>query len=215
KQHRDLEDTVEKFRQYRALKQGIADAKAMLLENDADMKAMAEEELAQLEPQLAKVEEEIKVLLLPKDPNDDKNIIIELRAGTGGDEASLFVPKLKKSTSRSKTKISASTPSAPPAPVASPSTRLTPRSASRTFPRTQSSVARTRSRKSRTAKKPCAFCARAFTKWKRSGSINFRPKTASSRSAPATAAKRSAPTTSPRTASPTTASASPTTTSRW
>jgi peptide chain release factor 1 len=85
KQHRDLEETVEKFRQYRALKQGIADAKAMLLENDADMKAMAEEELAQLEPQLAKVEEEIKVLLLPKDPNDDKNIIIELRAGTGGD----------------------------------------------------------------------------------------------------------------------------------
>jgi len=94
KQHRDLEETVEKFRQYRALKQGIADAKAMLLENDADMKAMAEEELAQLEPQLAKVEEEIKVLLLPKDPNDDKNIIIELRAGTGGDEASLFVAEM-------------------------------------------------------------------------------------------------------------------------
>ena len=94
KQHRDLEETVEKFRQYRTLKQGIADAKVMLLENDADMKAMAEEELAQLEPQLAKVEEEIKVLLLPKDPNDDKNIIIELRAGTGGDEASLFVAEM-------------------------------------------------------------------------------------------------------------------------
>ena len=94
KQHRDLEETVEKFRQYRTLKQGIADAKSMLLENDADMKAMAEEELAQLEPQLAKVEEEIKVLLLPKDPNDDKNIIIELRAGTGGDEASLFVAEM-------------------------------------------------------------------------------------------------------------------------
>ncbi len=94
KQHRDLEETVEKFRQYRALKQGIADAKPMLLENDPDMKAMAEEELAQLEPQLAKVEEEIKVLLLPKDPNDDKNIIIELRAGTGGDEASLFVAEM-------------------------------------------------------------------------------------------------------------------------
>src|SRR5665213_1765667 len=77
KQHRDLEETVEKFRQYRTLKQGIADAKPMLLENDPDMKAMAEEELAQLEPQLAKVEEEIKVLLLPKDPNDDKNIMIE------------------------------------------------------------------------------------------------------------------------------------------
>jgi len=94
KQHRDLEETVEKFRQYRTLKQGISDAKSMLLENDADMKAMAEEELAQLEPQLTKVEEEIKVLLLPKDPNDDKNIIIELRAGTGGDEASLFVSEM-------------------------------------------------------------------------------------------------------------------------
>src|SRR5665213_2288792 len=94
KQHRDLEETVEKFRQYRTLKQGIADAKPMLLENDPDMKAMAEEELAQLEPQLAKVEEEIKVLLLPKDPNDDKNIVIELRAGTGGDEASQFVAEM-------------------------------------------------------------------------------------------------------------------------
>jgi len=94
KQHRDMEETVEKFRQYRDLKQGIADAKAMLLENDADMKAMAEEELAQLEPRLATVEEEIKVLLLPKDPNDDKNIVIELRAGTGGDEASLFVAEM-------------------------------------------------------------------------------------------------------------------------
>jgi peptide chain release factor 1 len=94
KQHRDLEDTVEKFRQYRALKHGIADAKAMLTESDPDIKAMAEEELAQLEPRLTTVEEEIKVLLLPKDPNDDKNIVIELRAGTGGDEASLFVAEM-------------------------------------------------------------------------------------------------------------------------
>jgi peptide chain release factor 1 len=94
KQHRDMEDTVEKFRQYRTLKQGIADAKAMLLETDPDIKAMAEEELAELEPRLTAVEEEIKILLLPKDPNDDKNIIIELRAGTGGDEASLFVSEM-------------------------------------------------------------------------------------------------------------------------
>jgi peptide chain release factor 1 len=94
KQHRDLEETVEKFRQYRSLKQGIADAKSMLAESDADIRAMAEEELAQLEPRLATVEEEIKILLLPKDPNDDKNIIIELRAGTGGDEASLFVAEM-------------------------------------------------------------------------------------------------------------------------
>ncbi len=94
KQHRDMEDTVEKFRQYRAIRQGIADAKAMLLEPDAEIKAMAEEELAQLEPRLTTVEEELKVLLLPKDPNDEKNIVIELRAGTGGDEASLFVAEM-------------------------------------------------------------------------------------------------------------------------
>jgi peptide chain release factor 1 len=94
KQHRDLEETVEKFRIYRTLKQGIADAKAMLLETDAEIRAMAEDEIAQLEPRLTAVEEEIKVLLLPKDPNDDKNIVIELRAGTGGDEASLFVAEM-------------------------------------------------------------------------------------------------------------------------
>ena len=94
KQHRDLEETVEKFREYRTLKNGIADAKAMLQESDADIRAMAEEEIAQLEPRLTAIEEEIKILLLPKDPNDDKNIVIELRAGTGGDEASLFVAEM-------------------------------------------------------------------------------------------------------------------------
>ena len=94
KQHRDLEETVEKYREYRKLRDGVSEAKAMLGESDAEMRAMAEEELATLEPKLATVEEELKVLLLPKDPNDDKNIIIELRAGTGGDEASLFVAEM-------------------------------------------------------------------------------------------------------------------------
>jgi peptide chain release factor 1 len=92
KQHRDLEPTVEKFRQYRKLTSSIAEAKAMLA--DADMREMAEMELAELEPKLPVVEEELKVLLLPKDPNDDKNVVIELRAGTGGDEASLFVAEV-------------------------------------------------------------------------------------------------------------------------
>jgi peptide chain release factor 1 len=94
KQHRDLEETVEKFREYRGLRDGLIDAKAMIGESDAEMRAMAEDEVAELEPKLATVEEELKVLLLPKDPNDDKNIIIELRAGTGGDEASLFVAEM-------------------------------------------------------------------------------------------------------------------------
>jgi len=85
---------VEKFREYRKVRDGVVEAKAMLGESDADMRAMAEEELSALEPKLAIVEEELKVLLLPKDPNDDKNVVIELRAGTGGDEASLFVAEV-------------------------------------------------------------------------------------------------------------------------
>ena len=63
-------------------------------DSDPDVRAMAEEELAELEPKLPVVEEDLKVLLLPKDPNDDKNIIIEVRAGTGGDEASLFAAEV-------------------------------------------------------------------------------------------------------------------------
>jgi peptide chain release factor 1 len=92
KAHRDLEPTVEKFREYRKLTTAIAEAKSML--SDPDMKEMAEAELAELEPKLPPVEEQLKVLLLPKDPNDDKNVIVELRAGTGGDEASLFVAEV-------------------------------------------------------------------------------------------------------------------------
>jgi peptide chain release factor 1 len=94
KQHRDMEPTVEKFREYRKLRTSIADAKAMLLESDADIREMAQAELDELEPRLTTTEEELKVLLLPKDPNDDKNIVLELRAGTGGDEASLFVSEV-------------------------------------------------------------------------------------------------------------------------
>jgi len=94
KQHRDLEPVVEKFREYRSLKTAIADAKAMLNESDADLRAMAQEELAELEPKLEPVEEALKVLLLPKDPNDEKNVVLELRAGTGGDEAALFVSEV-------------------------------------------------------------------------------------------------------------------------
>ncbi|CAN5404296.1 peptide chain release factor 1 [soil metagenome] len=94
KQHRDMEPTVEKFREYRKIKEGIAEAKAMLAETDPDIKAMAQEELTALEPRLEPIEEALKVLLLPKDPNDEKNVILELRAGTGGDEAALFVAEV-------------------------------------------------------------------------------------------------------------------------
>ena len=66
----------------------------MLAESDAELRAMAQEEIAALEPRAAVLEEELKVLLLPKDPNDEKNVILEIRAGTGGDEASLFAAEI-------------------------------------------------------------------------------------------------------------------------
>ena len=94
KQHRDMEPTVEKFREFRKLNTAISDAKTMLSESDPDIREMAQAELNELEPQLAAVEADLKILLLPKDPNDDKNIVLELRAGTGGDEASLFVAEV-------------------------------------------------------------------------------------------------------------------------
>ncbi|MBS1815130.1 MAG: peptide chain release factor 1 [Acidobacteria bacterium] len=92
KAHRDLEPVIEKYREYRSVLSGIADAQAMLA--DADMKDMAEEELATLTPRKSEIEDELKVMLLPKDPNDEKNIIIEIRAGTGGDEAALFAAEM-------------------------------------------------------------------------------------------------------------------------
>ncbi|MGC2639668.1 MAG: peptide chain release factor 1 [Acidobacteriaceae bacterium] len=94
KQHRDLEPMVEKFREYSQVKTGIADARAMLNESDAEIRAMAQEELIHLEEREPKIEEELKLLLLPKDPNDEKNVVVEIRAGTGGDEASLFAAEI-------------------------------------------------------------------------------------------------------------------------
>jgi len=92
KAHAELGELVEKFREYKDLERGIADTKAMVREeSDVELKNMAEEELAGLEDRLAKCEHELKLLLLPKDPNDERNVIIEIRAGTGGDEAALFV----------------------------------------------------------------------------------------------------------------------------
>jgi peptide chain release factor 1 len=94
KAHRDLEDQVEKFREYKQMAQAVADAKTMLAESDPEIVAMAQDELATLAPRLEAIEAALKVMLLPKDPNDDKNVILEIRAGTGGDEASLFVAEI-------------------------------------------------------------------------------------------------------------------------
>jgi peptide chain release factor 1 len=95
KAHAELTDIVEKYREYKDLKRGIADSKEMLAsETDTEMREYAEQELQQLEGRIGGVEEELKLLLVPKDPNDDKNVVLEIRAGTGGDEASLFAAEL-------------------------------------------------------------------------------------------------------------------------
>ena len=95
KAHSEISDVVEKYREYKDLKKGIADSRAMLAEEkDPEMRAYAQEELDKLEARVGGVEEELKVLLLPKDPNDEKDVILEIRAGTGGDEATLFAAEL-------------------------------------------------------------------------------------------------------------------------
>ena len=95
KQHRDLEEVVARYREYKALDQGIKQTAEMLEgEEDAEMLTLARTELAELEARRDRVEADLKVLLLPKDPNDEKNVILEIRAGTGGDEATLFAAEI-------------------------------------------------------------------------------------------------------------------------
>ena len=95
KAHSELMPVVEKYREYKDLSRGIAESKAVLAdEEDPDMRAYAQEELDRLEARVGSVEEELKGLLLPKDPNDEKNVILEIRAGTGGDEATLFAAEM-------------------------------------------------------------------------------------------------------------------------
>jgi peptide chain release factor 1 len=95
KAHSEIAPMVEKYREYKDLQRGITESKAVLAdEKDPEMRAYAQEELDNLEIRLHQVEEELKVLLLPKDPNDEKDVILEIRAGTGGDEATLFAAEM-------------------------------------------------------------------------------------------------------------------------
>jgi peptide chain release factor 1 len=95
KAHSEIAPVVEKYREYKDLKRGIADSRSLLAqEKDPEMRAYAQEELDKLEARVGAVEEELKLLLLPKDPNDEKDVILEIRAGTGGDEATLFASEL-------------------------------------------------------------------------------------------------------------------------
>ena len=95
KAHSELQPIVEKYREYKDLTRGIQESKAMLAdESDVEMRAYAQDELTQLEERVVQVEADLKLLLLPKDPNDEKNVILEIRAGTGGDEATLFAAEI-------------------------------------------------------------------------------------------------------------------------
>ena len=95
KAHSEIAPVVEKYREYKDLTRGIVESRGVLAEEkDPDMRAYAQEELDKLQSRVGSIEEELKVLLLPKDPNDEKNIILEIRAGTGGDEATLFAAEI-------------------------------------------------------------------------------------------------------------------------
>src|ERR1700745_3790451 len=101
KAHSELSEIVEKYREYKDLTRGIVESKAVLAdEKDPEMRAYAQEELTQLEARVAQVEADLKVLLIPKDPNDEKDVILEIRAGTGGDEATLFADEMFRMYSR-------------------------------------------------------------------------------------------------------------------
>ncbi len=94
KSHRDMEEVVNKYREWKQANDALAQAKGMASDDDAEMREMAVAEIAELEPAMVTLEEELMIFLLPKDPNDDKNIVLEIRAGTGGDEATLFANEL-------------------------------------------------------------------------------------------------------------------------
>jgi peptide chain release factor 1 len=100
KEQAELSEVVGKYRDWKSVEDSLSQARAMLQEKDLELRVMAEEEVAHLEPELARIEEEIKILLLPKDPNDEKNVVLEIRAGTGGDEATLFASEIFRLYSR-------------------------------------------------------------------------------------------------------------------
>ncbi|HHU73978.1 MAG TPA: peptide chain release factor 1 [Clostridiales bacterium] len=95
KEQSDITDVVEKYKEYKKTQTTIEDSLAMLEEeSDEEIRELAKEELNESKQKLEKIEEELKILLLPKDPNDDKNVIVEIRGGAGGDEAALFAAEL-------------------------------------------------------------------------------------------------------------------------
>ncbi|OMI30544.1 peptide chain release factor 1 [Bacillus haynesii] len=101
KEQSDLQETVEAYRRYRSASEQLSDAKAMLEEKlDADMREMVKEEISELQEEIESLTDQLKVLLIPKDPNDDKNVIMEIRGAAGGEEAALFAGNLYRMYSR-------------------------------------------------------------------------------------------------------------------
>ena len=100
KAHNDLSEIVAKYRDWKTANRNLQEARPMLTETDAELRTMAQDEVARLEPELARIGEELKVLLLPKDPLDEKDVVLEIRAGTGGDEATLFADEIFRMYSR-------------------------------------------------------------------------------------------------------------------
>ncbi|HEX5431445.1 MAG TPA: peptide chain release factor 1 [Bryobacteraceae bacterium] len=90
----ELSELVTRYREWKSVHRNLEDARAMLNESDPDLREMAQDEALRMEPRLAEIEQELKVLLLPKDPNDEKDVVLEIRAGTGGDEATLFAAEI-------------------------------------------------------------------------------------------------------------------------
>jgi peptide chain release factor 1 len=96
----EVEEVVGKYREWKKVSGELDGARLMLDESDAELRTMAAEDVARLEPVLARLEDELKILLLPRDPNDDRNVVLEVRAGTGGDEATLFAAEIFRMYSR-------------------------------------------------------------------------------------------------------------------
>jgi peptide chain release factor 1 len=95
KEHAELAPLIQAFRRYKHLEKELADSQSLLKDDsDEDLKDMAREDVQSLKEQIGQVEEDLRVLVLPKDPNDDKNVLLEIRAGTGGEEAALFAADL-------------------------------------------------------------------------------------------------------------------------
>jgi len=94
KEHADLRELVETYREYERVKEQIEECQRILRDNDEELKEIAREEFPQLKERVAALEGRLKILMIPRDPNDDKNVILEIRAGTGGDEAALFAADL-------------------------------------------------------------------------------------------------------------------------